>query len=70
MIAGVKMHPELELAPRFREDAPSPEMSDADCAWEEYREAALKAQATLDRNDAELAGRAWAAFLDAYARIS
>lgn len=64
------MRPELELAPRFRDTPPSPEMSDADCAWEEYREAALKAQATLDRNDAELAGRAWANFLDAFARLA
>lgn len=35
--------------------------------WDAYREAALIAQQTLDRDDAMRAGRAWARFLDAFA---
>ena len=35
--------------------------------WDTYREAALIAQQTLDREDAYKAGRALARFLDAFA---
>lgn len=45
----------------------SPKEQEADALWHEYREAALTAQRTLDRDDAMKAGKAWANFLDAFA---
>lgn len=54
----IHLIPELQATPSEQE---------ADACWLEYREAALAAQQTLDREDAYKAGRAWARFLDAFA---
>lgn len=54
----IHLIPELQATPAEQE---------ADACWLEYRDAALAAQQTLDREDAYKAGRAWARFLDAFA---
>lgn len=54
----IHLIPELQATPAEQE---------ADDCWLEYRDAALAAQQTLDREDAYKAGRAWARFLDAFA---
>ena len=56
----IHLTPELQATPA--------ELKAALC-WDAYREAALIAQQTLDRDDAMRAGRAWARFLDAFAVI-
>ena len=56
----IHLIPELQATPAEQE---------ADACWLEYRDAALVAQQTLDREAAYKAGRAWARFLDAFAVV-
>ena len=57
------------VSDELAEKQAEPPEQEANACWLEYRDAALVAQQTLDREDAYKAGRAWARFLDAFSVI-